>query len=366
VRAAPIIGFCALAALFASSAIAAVPVRLPPGESLDAWKPAFKMADLESVQVGEESPVLIEDRGDTWVLWARDDRGIVREVEVVTPTTGPDREDVAWLILSLLDSSPTIDLGLPPRAERFEPALPAPEGEAPDAEIEAPVDQPAVEAHPPSIHLVDAPLARPVTVHFELADGFVPFRGPVLPFASATGYTDVRFKALPAPSFELAAGIDIVGRFRAGIAVGATMLTPVAFVPDSGRSTQAASADLLGFGDVALDLRGRMRLGVALGARYLYYIPVSPTAVHSGDGEWVPTVRVEAGYAFRIGRSVAMQPTLGLQFDLLRDPATASRPAEIVPVTLRIGVRLVALRDVSFRLAPLPRPPPLPGGRKKE
>ena len=117
----------AVAMLWALPVLGATPVRLPPGESAAAWEAAFTMADLEPAAVGTESAVLIEDRGTTWVLWARDPTGVVREVEVDEPLTPQAREDVAWLILSLRNPSPTVELGLPPRDEPRLPPGPEPE-----------------------------------------------------------------------------------------------------------------------------------------------------------------------------------------------------------------------------------------------
>ena len=162
-----------------------------------------------------------------------------------------------------------------------------------------------------------------------------------------TASTDVRFAALPAPAIELAGGFDVVGRVRVGVAVGATMITPVSWDLPNAEWTQAGSVDLLGFGS---DQRAHL-IGGAVGVRNIRYAPISPGSFHVGESESVPTIRLEGSYGFELARSVAVMPTLGVQVDVLRDPGSALRPADMLPVTLRIGLRVVALRDVSYRLA---------------
>ena len=357
-------------ALFATSAVAATPVKLPPGEAPAAWRPAFKMADLSLAEVGSESAVLIEDRGESWVLWARDDAGIVREVEVATPVTSGDREDVAWLIVSLLSPSPTIDLGLPPRrVERMKPVPAAVvpvepevvevevvEVEVVEVEVAEPEPEPEV---PPSslLTLQRPPEQEPHEVALELAHDHEPYRRGVMPFASFTASTDARIGALPAPSFQVAAGFDIVGRVRAGVSVGSTAFSPVSWDPTRGSMSLAGSVEAMGFGSVGLDARGRVRLGVAVGVRNMQYVPLAPGTFHIGSGETIPTIRVEASYGFRIARSLAAMPTLGVQVDVLDDTPVSTRPGTMFPVSIRIGLRFVALRDVDFRLAPPPPPP---------
>ena len=345
------------------------------------------MADLEAAEVGQESAVLIEARGKAWVLWARDDAGIVREVEVAVPTSAAAREDVAWLIVSLLDPSPTIDLGLPPRSARVRgrpprlrareqspPLLPAVIPVAAAVEplpvlVVEPDVAPAAELEPdpPPSTLLTRVVRRadaPLRVGLDLSIDYDPPRGPVLPFASLTATTEMRFRSLPTPAFELAAGVDIVSRVRVGLTVGGSVLTPVSWDPAGAAWTQAGSFDVLGFGSVGLDLRGRVRLGGAIGMRHLRYVPMAPGSVHVGEGELVPTVRVEGSYGFRLGRSLALLPTVGVQVDVLREPAATSRPSDMFPVSVRFGLKVVALRDVSFRLADLPPPPKR--GRSKE
>jgi len=366
------------ALLLASSAMAATPVRLPPGESGADWRPAFKMADLEAAGVDAESAVLIEDRGSTWVLWARDDSGIVREVEVSTPTSSTDREDVAWLIVSLLNPSPTIDLGLPPRMEErpkdlppripvvapepvTEPApAPEPEPESEPILVVAPivVEEPEPEPRPSELLTFNrGPRVEPVLVELEMAADYEPYRGPVLPFASITASTDARLGALPSPSFELAGGVDIVGRVRTGLTIGATAPTPVSWTIEQAATTMAGSLEIMGFGSVGLDPRGRVRIGGAVGARNIRYVPIAPGSFHVGEAEFVPTLRVEAGYGFRIARSIAAMPTVAVQVDVLDDTPVSTRPADMFPVSIRVGLRIVALRDVDFHLAPPPPPP---------
>lgn len=363
------------ALLLASTALAGTPVRLPPGESEAAWRPAFKMADLEPAPVDAESAVLIEDRGATWVLWARDDAGIVREVEVGSPTSSRDREDVAWLIVSLLNPSPTIDLGLPPRriepkppARERRPVVPAPapvvepkpepEPEPEPVLVVEPVVVPEPEPNPSELLTVTrGPQSEPLVVELEMAHDYQPHRGPVLPFASLSASTDARIGALPSPSFELAGGVDIVGRVRTGLTVGATAFTPVSWQIEQAALTLAGSVEVMGFGSVGLDPRGRVRVGGAIGVRHLRYVPIAPGTFHFGEGELVPTIRVEASYGFRIARSIAALPTVGVQVDVLDETPVSSRPDDMFPVSIRVGLRIVALRDVDFRLAPPPPPP---------
>ena len=400
----PIACIASLAASFFSTAtLAATPVRLPPGESEAAWEAAFKIADLEVAPVGAESPVLIEDRGETWVLWARDPSGIVREVEVATPRSPLEREDVGWLIVSLLNPSPRVDLGLPPRMsdsprgegaagrtpprvpDALSPSLPAGSEEhlSPDSGT-APVSasatvppgdsiEPAPErALPPEVcpsdHLTEVRFGSedPVVVVTELSTDYEPFRGPLLPFASLTATTDMRLRTLPSPAFELAVGLDIVGRVRVGLGFGGTTPAPVSWDPSQAESTSASSVEVLGFGSIAMDPRGRVRLGGALGARNIGYVPVAPGRFPRGESEWVPTVRMEGSYGFALGRSLAFLPTVGVQLDVLPLGDASIRPADLLPVSVRIGVRVVALRDVSFTLAPLPKPPPPFGASKKK
>lgn len=81
---------------------AATPVALPPGEPTAPWVEPFALADLVAGAPGAGAGVVILEENGRWLVKVKDAAGLERVTHVAPPSTATAREDVAWLIASLL------------------------------------------------------------------------------------------------------------------------------------------------------------------------------------------------------------------------------------------------------------------------
>ena len=91
-----------LLAFSTRTALAAVPVSLPPGESAAQWEHAFALGGLVAGPAGEGTWIQLVAAGDHWLLRVKDAAGQVHEARVVAPRSQQEREDTIWLAMSLL------------------------------------------------------------------------------------------------------------------------------------------------------------------------------------------------------------------------------------------------------------------------
>jgi hypothetical protein len=156
-----------MALLFAWVMLGLVPVELPPGEDELAWEGALAMGGLAvGTPVGVEW-VRLRSVDDAWLLQVQDRSGGVHEVTVAPPTSEQEREDIVWLVVSLLhpaggandpaamDLSDSAEPAAPPprvRLAKPDPRPPAsdpPPAPEPEPEPESePEPEPAAEMEP--------------------------------------------------------------------------------------------------------------------------------------------------------------------------------------------------------------------------
>lgn len=137
---------------------AATPVRLPAGERPEAWAQAFAVAGLTPGVPGAGPWVDIVVGPNGWIVRVRDRVGEERQAAVPAPTDAQDREDIALLIVSLLQPmSFTVPKPVepPPPTPRPRPVRtpepvpePAPPEPAPEPPPPEPVPEPVVVAPP--------------------------------------------------------------------------------------------------------------------------------------------------------------------------------------------------------------------------
>ncbi|MEQ1572531.1 MAG: hypothetical protein ABMA64_43325 [Myxococcota bacterium] len=95
--------------LVAGRAWAGVPVALPPTEQAQDWVGVLALGGLDWATGA--ATVVVEDRGDTWVVTAGRG-GSARSATVPAPRTASQREDVVWLVVSLSSAvSAAMELG---------------------------------------------------------------------------------------------------------------------------------------------------------------------------------------------------------------------------------------------------------------
>lgn len=87
--------------LLAVSARAGVPVALPEGESPSLWAGTLALGQLEWASPASGAPVEIREISGRWLVSVRDE-GAVRTAQVAAPQTPEAREDLVWLVVSLL------------------------------------------------------------------------------------------------------------------------------------------------------------------------------------------------------------------------------------------------------------------------
>jgi hypothetical protein len=152
-------------------AVAAVPIALPAGEDAGDWGDAFMMTGLEAGQPGAGEGAWLVPVPDGWLLKVRDRSGAIRSATVGTPSGAADREEIAWLAISLLQpvaqpvlpvedprlasADPPAVVAVAPKPVAARPVRPAPKPEepappapAPDPEPVAPVPAPVVAPAP--------------------------------------------------------------------------------------------------------------------------------------------------------------------------------------------------------------------------
>lgn len=109
-EASPTLAPVLVACLYASSvATAGIPVALPPSEATDDWQEALDLAGLAiggSLDVTDDEPsvAVVEGGAGVWHVRISDSAGEVREVSVAAPQDDGEREDLGWLVASLVES----------------------------------------------------------------------------------------------------------------------------------------------------------------------------------------------------------------------------------------------------------------------
>lgn len=142
-------------------AAAAVPVLLPPQVDPEPWATPLSLAGLVVGPPGEPPFAVVTLFGDGWMLLVADRAGTVHRVELPVASTVEDREEIAFLVASLVEPPPAPP---PAPAPARQPApAPAPavaraprpapvvEEPPPQASAPAPPPPPAVRASPPSL-----------------------------------------------------------------------------------------------------------------------------------------------------------------------------------------------------------------------
>jgi hypothetical protein len=123
-----------------AAAFAGTPVLLPPTERPEVWAAALALAGLEPGLPGEGPWVAIVPNGARWRVRLADLSGAIRELDVDVATTAAEREELAWLLASLLRPMAPVK----PAPTPVEPPAPKPAKPAPTAIPPARVGPPPV------------------------------------------------------------------------------------------------------------------------------------------------------------------------------------------------------------------------------
>lgn len=299
-----------LLAFALAQASAAVPVRLPAGESVEAWAEAIALAGLSVGTPGEGPWVEILASGGQWIVRVEDRDGVMREAPVPAPRTAQDREDVALLAASMLQ---------PMRVSA--PAKPAPTPTPAPTPARA---KPVVEQTAPS------PAPAPVPA----ATGPVwPPSEPVAPTAAPAASEPV----MEAPPPAAPTGPTLVARFGvAGEARLATRPTVLGWAELQGVG-EGPFRPALGFGLTAPATLPELSTEVAFwggeawaGAWYAATAPVrfdlglaaglaARSFVQDGEARgvaWVPTIATRLEAPVRVAPSVLLEPGVHVVTDL--------------------------------------------------
>lgn len=326
-------------------ALAATPVTLPPGESAADWAEAFALAGLTAGSGGAVG-VVITEVGGAWSIRVRDASGHTRETTVARPTTAGAREDVAWLVSSLVDAATvrgTAPIAAPP------PAAPAPRVSTP-----APTPPPA-----PVVTVAPPPPAPAVVTPPPLPEPVPP--APVEPPPAV-----VAAEPTPAPEVSLSLGVSSAVALKPGVAPGAALGFELGVVP--------VGALHLGVGvhgglpATFTRLPGERRLSDVTLVGVAGWHPsgrVSPTVDVAGGVAWrqfgedgrlvalapFPTLEVAGGLALPLRSWFVIEPAVALAVDLRGADLVVDggAPEQLSPWSTRLGVRLRSTFPVSAR-----------------
>jgi len=331
---------------------AATPVTLPPGEPAADWAEALALAGLTQGGAGTVGVVVL-DEGATWRIRVRDASGQTREAVVPRPTTAGAREDVAWLMSSLVDSVSVRRTEPPPApaapAPRPVPApAPVPVPAAPVAAVSTPA--PPVEPATP----VPAPVPVPEPTPAPIVEPTPVVTAPATPPARA-------------PDVSLSLGVSSAVALKPGVAPGAALGFDLGVVP--------IPALYLGLGvhgglpATLTQLPGERRLSDVSLLGEIGWHPsagvVSPTLDLAGGVAWrqfadngqlvalapFPTVEIAGGVALPVRSWLALEPSLAVGAYLRTTDLVVEggAPERMSPWAARLGVRLRSTFPVSSR-----------------
>ncbi len=330
------LGVALVFAALCPSAQAAEGLVLPPGEDREAWTAALSGTGLVPL---EQASARVEVVDGAWTLVVVDRGGVVHRVAVEPPTDDLQRQDLAFLALSLLEPAgldswqrggwgeappaPSVPEPQPPEAAVLVSAPPAPPAPSPDAPVHdtdptasgpepQPSDPPAPNADEP-LDLATEPTApTPALVALEPQPASSDAgAAPTEPPAPATQ-----------PFVDLQLGLGWwsgwPGRAVGRLHLGAALRGDWRF---SG-GLQLADAMDLGRGRAGSELGGgillsRRALGpgwASLGAELTRRrFTLGGAEV---DRSWVPSAEVGIGLALRAPAGLELRPGLSLRRDL--------------------------------------------------
>jgi len=145
----------------------AVPVVLPAGEDLDAWRPYLELVGFERVSGQTSSTPRVEFRVEPsgWLVLATDADGAVRIRNVAAPQSARDREDLVSVANSLLNppqwTEPSWDElagALPGGGDVFEAPLTVPQEPPPSTPTFDAPSRPPAPPRPQPVAVVPAPV----------------------------------------------------------------------------------------------------------------------------------------------------------------------------------------------------------------
>lgn len=210
-----------------SAAQAAVPISLPDGEVLGAWRAAFEIADLTPAATRSAASVRIRLTGGQWEIVAIAPDGRERSEAVRPPQTPLEREEVALLAQSLVR-----DLGMADAPDPWRAVLPPPPPPPPAPPPPAPVRpepevvraRPVEVAPPPSTVVVVVPPRNPRSRARPALTVAEPTVVPALVLAPLPTSKRRRAVALPGVSFgpvlEFRPNLQVAAGFELGVHPG--------------------------------------------------------------------------------------------------------------------------------------------------
>ncbi len=286
---------------------------LPTGESAADWTPALEAAGIEVSATATSAGVTIEAVGQRWRLTVISADQVVHQVVLDPPRDADAREDVAWLVASLV--RPATSLDLVPLLHPPPPLAPS----APQVAIVAPAAPPSEpEPEPPSgVPVTPTSIDRgsPTPDPDEIPEDDLEIGLP-LPAANrhqksylwtSTGvHLGLREHAATAPGAAFT-----IGFARRGLRAGARACwTSTSVLDGAGPRRGVSSLDVIA-GTWWAPRTGAM-VGLGMGGSSRTWSDRSVTvASHT-----MPLIVIEVGAAADLGRGWRGMPTLRLQQDL--------------------------------------------------
>jgi hypothetical protein len=284
--------------LLIAHSLAATPARLPPGESPAAWAQAFALAELTPGVPGTGAWVDFVAGSSGWTVRVRDRSGQIREASVPAPKSSREREEIALIVVTLLQpitfTVPKAVPTPPPVAPRPKPVLtpvPVPEPAPPEPAPPEPVPAPPPPEPAPVLPPPPPPPAPPYVL------GQVSIGAELRPWSVGTAYV----------TGDVSLVVD--APLRPVVGLSATLPSRIVTVQSE---VTWWGAEVWGGARYSATAPFRFDFGLAAGA-------VGRTFTQEGKvrgTKWVPMFLSTFEVPVTVARGVALVPAAHLQTDL--------------------------------------------------
>ena len=319
-----------------------VPILLPAGEDPSRWGDVLAARGLV-VHAGALPTtgawVVVSDGGDHWVLHLRDWKGAEQTLNVSPCTNDQEREDLLFLVSTMLGKAPDPD----PVAVVPVP-IPVPVGPVAVQPKTEPVKTEPVKTSPPATVAKTEPKPEPVSkpkpdpkpvATAETKVETRPQRGTGL-WVSAGGGVGIRPSAGVAGDIRVDGGWHVTPVLRLG--VGVAFRTPAA-LPNAGVERVMSDLDVVVEGAWVSQANIAPYAGAYVGLASRSFSDAG-VEVHAGA---LPILGAEGGVVIPLGKApISLAPSLRVQTDLRPiDLVSVSGTSRLSPVEVRAGVMFV-------------------------
>lgn len=327
-----IIGLLLSAALYAPSALSAVPLVLPAGQVSGEWAAAASGRGME-VRAGalpRAGPgVVLLDQGDHWNVQVRDWKGGEQSIDVAPCTNEQEREDLLFLVSMLVGKAPEPApvVGVPPPVPTPVPVVPPAPTPAPVASVPA-VIPPAPAETPPATSLNGVPNAGAVEAPAgQSSAGIWVSAGGGLGFRPAVGVVG---------DFRIDGGWHVTRALRVGLGLA---FRTAAALPAAGADRQMTDFDLVLEGAWVSEARLAPYAGAYLGMAARSFTSAGEPLVEGA----LPILGAEGGVIIPLGElPLAAAPSGRIQTDLRGvQIISAAGTTALSPIEVRAGLMLV-------------------------